>query len=130
MMTLRGRWWKTRFLTKGLTLSCALEYKTMRKHLMSLPFVQRLGLYTAKIQKPKYAVKEIESLQCPFVFASLFCSPISSGKIFHDNCEALEIDLRRKAIMRADFRKPGVGVKRIINHSNIHSTPLVASAYL
>ena len=117
-------------IDKGFDSLLFLGIQNCAEALDGIILCRETGFLYGKDSKPKYVVKKIESLHCSFVFASLFCSPISSGKIVCGNCAALEIDLGRKAIRRADFRNPGVGVKNKTNHSNILSTPSVAIVYL
>ena len=80
--------------------------------------------------KLKYIVKEVDVTHSRLVFDSMACSPILNGMVICDSCVAVEKDLRKMAIKRADFRRPSDGIDRCTNHRNILSTPATACQYL
>ena len=76
----------------------------------------------------KYIVKEVDSIGTRLVFASADCCAISDGEVICSNCKALERDLRKMAVKRAEFRSGNIA--RSTNHKCILSTPAVAVPYL
>jgi len=86
-------------------------------------------LYEAE-SNAKYIVKEVEAVHSRMVFALTTCSAIVNGMVICDSCAAVERDLRKMTIKRAEFRSPEDGIGRCTNHRYILSTPATAFPYL